>query len=72
MADLTVKAAKQCPNASIIWGAYSQGAQVTHKAAALLSASYYSRIKQIVLFGDPYDVRSVPFTSGDDWLTAVI
>jgi len=56
MVALTNRAAMQCPSARIIWGGYSQGAQVTHKAAAKLSTGLYSRIAGIVLFGDPYNV----------------
>ncbi|KAI5850745.1 cutinase [Tricharina praecox] len=62
MVALTQKAATQCPSAQIIWGGYSQGAQVTHKAAAKLPTALYSKIAGIVLFGDPYDGDAFPGT----------
>ena len=64
MVALTQKAALQCPSARIVWGGYSQGAQVTHKAAAKLATSLYSKIAGIVLFGDPYDVSISAFLRG--------
>ncbi|KAF8243167.1 cutinase [Wilcoxina mikolae CBS 423.85] len=60
MAALTVKAASQCPQAKIVWGGYSQGAQVTHKAAARIPTALHARIHAIVLFGDPYDGDAFP------------
>jgi cutinase len=57
MVALTEKAASQCPSARIVWGGYSQGAQVTHKAASRLPSAYYTRIAGIMLFGDPDNVR---------------
>lgn len=70
MASLTEKAAAQCPNAMIVWGGYSQGAQVAHKAAKVLSSEYYKRIISVVVFGDPYDVcctnhRGIQYANGD-------
>ncbi|CCX07914.1 cutinase-domain-containing protein [Pyronema domesticum] len=60
MASLTAKAVSQCPNSKIIWGGYSQGAQVTHKAAARISTSLHSKIYAIALFGDPNDGQAFP------------
>ena len=34
-------------------GAYSQGGQVLHKAAALLPASTMEAVYSVVIFGDP-------------------
>jgi len=34
-------------------GAYSQGGQVLHKAAALLPASTMAAVSSVVIFGDP-------------------
>jgi cutinase len=34
-------------------GAYSQGGQVLHKAAALLPASTMAQVSSVVIFGDP-------------------
>ena len=52
MAALTAKAAAQCPGADIVWGGYSQGAQVAHLAAALVPGALHARIKAVVVFGD--------------------
>jgi cutinase len=58
MAALTSRAASQCPSARIVLGGYSQGAQVTHKAAARLNSALFPRIAGIVLFGDPNNVSN--------------
>lgn len=60
MVALTARAASQCPGASIVWGGYSQGAQVAHKAAARLATALHNRIKAIVLIGDPNDGDALP------------
>ncbi|KAA8895248.1 cutinase-domain-containing protein [Sphaerosporella brunnea] len=60
MVALTEKAASQCPNAKIVWGGYSQGCQVTHKAGAHLPSAYYPRIAGIMLFGDPDNGQAFP------------
>ncbi|KAK7053528.1 cutinase [Favolaschia claudopus] len=56
MATLINTAATQCPSTKIVIGGYSQGAQLTHKAAAMLSASVTARIAAVVMFGDPQHV----------------
>ncbi|KAF8421697.1 cutinase-domain-containing protein [Tirmania nivea] len=53
MKALTERAARQCPDAQIVLSGYSQGAQVTHLAAGLLSPTFFPRIAAIVTFGDP-------------------
>jgi cutinase len=52
----------QCPGSRIEISGFSQGAQVTHKAAKLLSPSLHSRIHAIVLFGDPNNGHPFPGT----------
>jgi cutinase len=37
----------------VVLSGFSQGAQVTHKAAKQLSTSQYKFVGAIVLFGDP-------------------
>ncbi|KAH6954154.1 hypothetical protein HG530_015142 [Fusarium avenaceum] len=59
MADLIARAASQCPSTKIIISGYSQGAQLVHNAAAMLSASVTNRVTAAVTFGDPK--RSQPF-----------
>lgn len=53
MAASVKLAATQCPTAKVVLSGFSQGAQVTHKAAALLPSSLYKLVGAIVLFGDP-------------------
>lgn len=69
MASLTAKAASQCPGSKIILSGYSQGAQVVHKAAALISSSLYSRVAAIVLYGDPKRGDRFPGTLNNNVLT---
>ncbi|EPS45947.1 hypothetical protein H072_12 [Dactylellina haptotyla CBS 200.50] len=45
--------AKACGSTKIILGGYSQGAQLTHGAVRLMSASDAKKIDAIVTFGDP-------------------
>ncbi|KAJ7155239.1 cutinase [Mycena filopes] len=56
MAGLINLAASKCPTTKIVLGGYSQGAQVTHKAALQISAAVTARIAAVVLFGDPQRV----------------
>jgi len=60
MAASAKRAAVQCPDSKIVLSGFSQGAQVTHKAAKLLSPSLHSRIGAIVLFGDPNKGKLFP------------
>ncbi|KAJ7927850.1 cutinase-domain-containing protein [Mycena leptocephala] len=53
MASLINQAASQCPSTQIAIGGYSQGAQLVHNAASMLSAATTARIAAVVLFGDP-------------------
>lgn len=53
----------QCPKTKLCVSGYSQGAQVVHNAAKLISAAATNFINSVVLFGDPDDgqpVGSVP------------
>ena len=59
-------AATKCPETKIVLSGYNQGAQVTHKAAALISSSLYSKIKAIVLFGDPNNGDAFPGSLNDN------
>ncbi|KAF5672295.1 cutinase [Fusarium heterosporum] len=59
MADLIARAASQCPSTKIVISGYSQGAQLVHNAAALLSSSVTNRVTAAVTFGDPK--QSQPF-----------
>ncbi|KAK1227895.1 hypothetical protein PQX77_009085 [Marasmius sp. AFHP31] len=61
-ADITA-AANSCPNAKIVSVGYSQGAQLVHNSAKLLTSAVTSRVNAVVTFGDPYQnqpVGSIP------------
>ncbi|KAF8163699.1 cutinase [Crassisporium funariophilum] len=60
MADSVTSIANSCPNAKIAISGYSQGAQVTHLAAARLSSAIQNRVNAVVTFGDPYERQSLP------------
>ncbi|KAK4243118.1 cutinase-domain-containing protein [Corynascus novoguineensis] len=49
-----VSQAADCPNQQFSLVGYSQGAGVMHAAAKDIPIRLYSRIKSIVMFGDPY------------------
>jgi len=49
-----------CPNTKLVASGYSQGGQIVHNAAALLSAEVGSWISSVVLFGDPDDGQPIP------------
>lgn len=42
-----------CPNTNLVLSGYSQGGQVVHNTASLLSASFLARVSSTVIFGDP-------------------
>lgn len=48
---------------------YSQGAQVTHKAAALIPVSQRRIVAGIVVFGDPMEGEDFPGTLNNNVLT---
>ncbi|KAJ7223943.1 cutinase [Mycena rebaudengoi] len=51
-ADIT-NAANSCPNAAIVSVGYSQGGQLVHNSAELLSPDVSARVNAAVIFGDP-------------------
>ncbi|KAF7348237.1 Cutinase [Mycena sanguinolenta] len=68
MAQDITNAANSCPKAAIVTSGYSQGGQLVHNSAKLLSAKVSSRIKAAVIFGDPDDgeaVQGVPAANTD-------
>ncbi|KAF9053148.1 cutinase [Panaeolus papilionaceus] len=60
MANDVTSIAGRCPNTKIVMSGYSQGAQVTHRAAARLSSSVQQRVVAVVTFGDPYEDTALP------------
>ncbi|KAF9078392.1 cutinase [Rhodocollybia butyracea] len=59
MAAMLTSAANSCPNAALVSSGYSQGAQLVHNSAKLLSSAVSARIKAVVMFGDPDDGQAV-------------
>lgn len=47
------QAFSQCPDTQVVMSGYSQGAQVTHLAAADLPAATMEKVSAVVTFGDP-------------------
>ncbi|KAK7462162.1 hypothetical protein VKT23_007765 [Stygiomarasmius scandens] len=53
MANDLTNAANACPNAKLVSSGYSQGGQLVHNSAAMLSSAVLNRINAVVIFGDP-------------------
>ena len=53
MANLIAQTMKQCPGTKLCVSGYSQGAQVAHNAAKLITQAQTDFINSVVLFGDP-------------------
>ncbi|MCJ1387857.1 hypothetical protein MMC18_000700 [Xylographa bjoerkii] len=64
-AQLTEQAASQCPDTQIVLSGYSQGAQLVHNGVGMISAAVASRVKAVVLFGDPFDGQPFPNINED-------
>lgn len=59
MAGLVAMVKSNCANTSLVLAGYSQGGQLVHKAASMLSASETSFVRSAVIFGDPNNGKSV-------------
>ncbi|KAK4546319.1 hypothetical protein LTR36_001996 [Oleoguttula mirabilis] len=59
LATLVGTAQSQCPNTKLVLSGYSQGGELVHKAAAMLSASETSFVNSVVIFGDPDNGKPV-------------
>ncbi|KAK3071825.1 hypothetical protein LTR53_007951 [Teratosphaeriaceae sp. CCFEE 6253] len=63
LASLVAQTQSKCPNTKLVLSGYSQGGQVVHNAAAMLSASQTAFVNSVVIFGDPDNgepVGSIP------------
>ncbi|KAG6901231.1 hypothetical protein C0995_014992 [Termitomyces sp. Mi166 len=60
MANDVTAMANACPDTKIVISGYSQGAQVTHLAAARLSSAVQNRVNAAVVFGDPDNGQPFP------------
>ncbi|KAJ7228209.1 cutinase-domain-containing protein [Mycena pura] len=59
-------AANACPNAAIVTVGYSQGGQLVHNSAKLLSSAVTQRINAAVIFGDPDNGQAVTGIAAGD------
>nr|GAT58478.1 predicted protein [Mycena chlorophos] len=59
MANNLTHAANACPHAALVTSGYSQGGQLVHNSAKLISSAVSKRIKAAVIFGDPDDGQPV-------------
>ncbi|KAF7302113.1 Carbohydrate esterase family 5 protein [Mycena indigotica] len=59
MADDLTQAADACPDAALVTVGYSQGGQLVHNSAKLLSEDVSKRVKAAVIFGDPDNGQAV-------------
>ena len=55
MAQYIAQAMTQCPSTILVVSGYSQGAQVAHNAANMITPAQSSFINSVVLYGDPDD-----------------
>ncbi|KUJ10472.1 carbohydrate esterase family 5 protein [Mollisia scopiformis] len=63
MAKMVGMAMTTCPDTKVVMAGYSQGGQLVHNAAKMLSASQSAAVSSAVIFGDPDNgaaVGSVP------------
>ncbi|RDI85231.1 hypothetical protein Vi05172_g4574 [Venturia inaequalis] len=61
--DVLKSSAAQCPDTKFVLSGYSQGAMVAHICAAYAEEAIKSRIKGVVVFGDPFNgapVKGLP------------
>ncbi|KAI6618491.1 hypothetical protein MCOR08_009039 [Pyricularia oryzae] len=67
MAANAATAASKCPNTKIVLSGYSQGAQVVHRAAGLLSADVASKVSAVLTLGDPFQKRTLANIPASKW-----
>lgn len=68
MAQLVGQAQTQCPSTKLVMSGYSQGGQLVHNAAKMLTATQTSFVNSVVIFGDPDNgqaVGSIPASNVD-------
>ncbi|TVY81682.1 Cutinase [Lachnellula suecica] len=59
LANYTARAMTQCPSTKVVMSGYSQGGQLVHKAAKMLSASVAAKVSSVLIFGDPLNGTAV-------------
>ncbi|KAE8155098.1 cutinase-domain-containing protein [Aspergillus avenaceus] len=60
MATQAKEALSSCPDTKLILSGYSQGCQIVHNAVEQLPAETASKISSVLLFGDPYEGKTLP------------
>lgn len=68
LAALVARAVTQCPSTKILISGYSQGGQLVHNGAKLLTSAQVARVSAVVIFGDPDNgqaVGSIPSSKVD-------
>ncbi|RDW65436.1 cutinase-2 [Coleophoma crateriformis] len=59
MAQLVGQAQTKCPNTKVVMSGYSQGGQLVHNAAKMLTAAQASNVNSVLIFGDPLNGTAV-------------
>ncbi|KAK4553892.1 hypothetical protein LTR86_009067 [Recurvomyces mirabilis] len=59
LASLVAQAQSKCPMTRLVLSGYSQGGQLVHNAAALLTTTQTNFVNSVVIFGDPDNGRAV-------------
>ncbi|RMZ73900.1 cutinase [Pyrenophora seminiperda CCB06] len=59
MAQMVGQVKAKCPDTALVMAGYSQGGQLVHNAAAMLSAADSSFVSSAVIFGDPDNGQAV-------------
>ncbi|CAG8961800.1 hypothetical protein HYFRA_00013976 [Hymenoscyphus fraxineus] len=59
MATSTKQALSSCPDSKVIMSGYSQGGQLVHNAATMLTPAEQQQVAGVVIFGDPNNGKPV-------------
>ncbi|KAH3904038.1 cutinase [Parastagonospora nodorum] len=66
MAKMVGQVRAQCPDTSLVMAGYSQGGQLVHNAADMLSAQDAAFVNSAVIFGDPNNGKPVGKVAASD------
>ncbi|KAJ4400038.1 hypothetical protein N0V91_009013 [Didymella pomorum] len=59
MAQMVGQVMTACPDTALVMAGYSQGGQLVHNAASMLTADQSAFVKSAVIFGDPNNGKAV-------------
>ncbi|KAF2793091.1 carbohydrate esterase family 5 protein, partial [Melanomma pulvis-pyrius CBS 109.77] len=68
MAATVGQVMKACPSTNLVMSGYSQGGQLVHNAASMLTPAETAFVKSAVIFGDPDNGKAVGTVSAADTL----